>query len=253
MHLLEKLLQGRSRLGAEVRGMSWWAIIGWVTGILQFIYLFVPITLHWRAHVKGLQASVDVRVHMFPFTIHREVDIAHNVGSALEHMLKRWMEKGEPVKVPVQKTVEKLPVRTLLHAVKRPLRWLGRRVRCRKLLIAHEVGGSDAMETALVAGASWSVMGTIVGNISRFVRMDADAPLLQVVPNYGGRAWRLETHCILRVASGYATIAGVWLLFRVLANREIRTWALHSWRRKGVEGSGRASDPGPDEDGHGEP
>lgn len=212
-----------------------------------------PVQVTVQFHQKGLAASVDVQVNLLVATVHKAVDMSHNVAMALEHMLKRWRSTGEPVKIPLQKTIRRMPRMKIFRAVIRPTKWLGRRTRCVRFLLAHEVGGTDAMESAMLAGWSWSVMGTVLGIFSRFVRMDPGAPRLQVVPNYAALAWRVETDCILRMRLGHAIFAGVWLLARVLGKKEIRTWALHSWRRKGVEGSGRTSDPGPDEDGHGEP
>jgi hypothetical protein len=215
--------------------------------------LLSPVQVTVQYHQQGLKASVEVQVKLLVVTLRKAVDVSHQVAMALEHMLKRWRATGEPVKIPLQKTIRRAPRQKIFRAVLKPMKWLGRRTRCVRFLLAHEVGGSDAMESAMLAGASWSVMGTVLGIFSRFVRMDPGAPRLQVVPNYAAHAWRVETDCILRMRAGHAMFAGVWLLVRVLGNKEIRTWALHSWRRKGVEGSGRTSDPGPDEDGHGEP
>jgi hypothetical protein len=220
---------------------------------LAIILGWLPLQLHLHLRQDALQADVDLRIKLFFIKVKRQVSITDRVQMALEHIIKRWRATGEPVKVPLQKTIRRMPRSKIMRTVRRPLRYLGRRTRCTRLAIAAEIGGADAMESAMLAGASWAVVGTALGIFSGMVRLDPGIPRVTIVPNYGGPAFRLDTDCILRLRLGHAIVAGVWLLRRALREKELVAWARDSWRRKGVEGSGRASDSGPDEDGHGEP
>lgn len=228
-----------------------WVVLIGVIWVICMWFLPVQVHVHFRQH--ALAAQVEVRIRVVLFTLHRRINISDKVAMALEHLWKRWRAKGEPVKVPLQKTIRRVPRKRIQRAVQAPLRWLGARVRCKRLAIEAEVGGLDAMESALLAGAGWAIVGAVLGIFSRMVQVDPSVPQVAIVPNYGGPVWRLESDCILRYRVGHAMVAGVWLLYRVARDREVVAWARDSWRRKGVEGSGRASDPGLDEDGHGEP
>jgi hypothetical protein len=236
--------------GAEV-----WTVLVVLVAVLAIAIplSFLPLQLQICLRQNALQADVQVQFRLPLVKVARTVSITEKVVMVLDHLLTRWRATGEPVKVPLQKTIRRWPRKKWLRAIRRPLRYLGRRTRCTRLTIAAQVGGADAMESAMLTGFSWAVVGTGLGVFSRMVRLDPATPRVSIVPNYGGPAWRLESDCILRLRLGHAIVAGVWLLRRVLRDKELIAWARDSWRRKGVEGSGRTSDPGPHEDGHGEP
>lgn len=229
----------------------WWALGALLVAIALW---FTPVRLHISFHQKGWQADLLVELLMPLIKLGRAVDISANVQLALEHMVTRWFATGEPVKVPLQKTVRRLPRRKLLGALGRPIRYLARRSRCQRMVIHGEVGGLDAMESALLAGASWTAIGTALGLSSRWVPMTPAEPVVTIRPNFGGPAWRFSADCIVRFRLGHAMVAGFWILRRVLREKEIVAWARDSWRRKGVEsGDERASDSGADEDRDGKP
>lgn len=228
-----------------------WMLLG-VVALLTVLW-FWPVRVAIGIHQAGWQAELEVQLHAFPLKRRLELNISEKLALAMEHVLKRWRAKGEPVKVPLQKTIRLVPRRSLVRMAAGPLSYLGRRTRCTRLSIAAQVGSSDAMEAALLTGAVWAVAGSVVGQFSKVVRLGDTRPAVQVVPDYSGPAWRLETDCILGLRLGHAIVAAVWLLRRVLRDKEVVAWARDGWRRKGVKGSGRTSDPGANEDGHGEP
>lgn len=219
---------------------------------VALILWFVPLKLRISFHQRSLDARVQLQVQAPLVKLRREVHVSEKIEMALEHMLKRWRAKGEPVKVPLQTTIRRLPRKKLLRVVGRPLRYLMRRMRCTRLDARAEVGAWDAMESALLAGAVWSVSGVGIGLFSRRVQLDPAVPRITVIPSFRGPAWRVQTDCILHFRLGHAIVAGLWLVRRALREKELVAWARDSWRRKGVDSSGGSSDPGPDEDGHGE-
>jgi len=214
----------------------------------------LPIRVHLAIRQEGWQASAVVEAKLLVIRlIRKEIDISANVEIAMEHMWKRWQAKGEPVKPDLLETVSKAPRRRLVRALLPALRLLGRSTRCSRLHIRAEVGGSDAMESALLAGALWSSGGMLLGFISRIVRVMPTAPRLTVVPNYERAFWRMEVDCILALRLGNAITAIVRLLRQVVTREKLLAWVRDSLRRKGDQTSGRTPDSRPHEDGHGEP
>jgi hypothetical protein len=230
-----------------------WGVLLLLLALGALLVWFIPLQLTVQVRQHALQATVWVQVKVLLVKLSKGVNISENVRMALEHMWLRWLDKGEPVKVPLQKTVQRFPRQKWMRVLRRPLRYLGRRTRCSHLRLWTEVGSSDAMETALLSGVCWAVIGVGLGYFSRIVRLEPNVPQVQVVPNFRAPSWRLQADCILRLRLGHAIVAGIWLLRRAWREKELIAWARDSWRRKGAEGSGRASDSGADEDGNGEP
>lgn len=214
---------------------------------------FLPVQVQVRFWQDGWQATAAVEVQALLLKFGRDIHISELVNTAIEHALKRWFDKGEPLKVPLQKTVRRAPRGKILRAVRVPLRYLGRRTRCRRLMVRAVVGGGDAMESALLAGGMWAVVGALLGRFTRWVRIEPQTPSVEVKPDFRQAAWRVETDCILRLQFGHAIVAVIWILRRVLSEKEVVAWARDAWRRKGVNAGDRgASDSRPDENGHGE-
>lgn len=223
-----------------------------LAGVLIW-FLPVEIRVEFRQMAWQADLRVEVKAPLVKVKTGRSVNISDKVLMALVHILRRWRSTGEPVKIPLQKTIRRWPRKKILRVVGRPILYLSRRMRCKKLVFGAVVGGFDAMESALLAGAIWSAVGNGIGLLSQRMQMERRTPMVNVVPSFGGPAWRVQSDCIVRFRLGHAIVAGIWLLRRALREKELVAWARDSWRRKGVEGSGRASDSRPDEDGHGEP
>jgi|GEM_PF-1970105 len=233
--------------------MEGWGWIALAVVVASFLFLwFAPVQVAVRFHQQSYDANLAVEVSAPLLRRQFSLNVSDTIAMALEHMWKRWQATGEPVKIPLQKSIRRLPRRKLIRALALPMSFLAKRARCTRLVLGVDVGGYDAMESALLAGLFWSVLGWGVGLFSRKIRM-ARAPVVQVVPNYGEPAWRAHADCILRLRLGHAIVAGVWIIRRILSERELLLWARDSLRRKGVEDDGRPSDSRPDEDGHGEP
>lgn len=246
---------GKTHRCRKSSGAGVWRLLVILAVLAIALTLFLlPVRAHVTFRQHGWQAEFHARVTIGAMVnMGRKVEISSLVETAYEHIMKRWAATGEPVKVPLQKTVRRFPLGQVSRAVRRPMRYFRRRIRFKQLDVHVEVGGSDAMQSALLSGVSWSLIGTVLSQLSRFVRLDPAVPRVQVVPDFAGPACRVEVNCIVGYRLGNAIFAGVWLLWRAIRDREIRAWARDSWRRKGVEGGGRASDSGLDEDGHGEP
>ncbi|MFZ5817445.1 MAG: DUF2953 domain-containing protein [Bacillota bacterium] len=230
-----------------------WVIAGLLLGLLTLGALLLPVRLALALRQSGWQVNLHLQVRYGFLRLERAVDVTENVAMALEHLWKRWRTTGEPVKPDLQETVRRAPSRRLVRAALPALRPLGRATRCHRLHLRMEVGGGDAMESALLAGALWGSAGMLVGLVSRTVRLSETAAAVAVVPNFRQPIWRIEADCILTVRLGKAIMAIVGLLRRAASRKEVIAWVRDSLQRKGDQSSGRPSDSGPDEDGYGKP
>lgn len=219
--------------------------------LLALALWFTPVQVRARFHQEAGEARIQVQVRAPAVNLVGNLNITEKVAMVLEHLGKRWRATGEPVEAPLQKTIRRLPWRKILRALRGPVRYLARRTQCRHLEMRAEVGGADAMESALLAGASWAVVGVGLGWFSRQVRLAPAVPRLVILPNYSTLMLRIEADCILEVRLGHAIVTGVWVLRRVFREKELLAWARDSWRRKGEVGNERTSDSGTDEDRHG--
>lgn len=231
--------------------MGWIIAGGLALGLL--LLMLLPVRVSLSLNQLGLQAHLDIEVRFAIFKLKKTIDISANVAIALEHMWKRWREKGEPVEADLQETVSKAPRKKLIRAALPALRRLGRATRCHQLRLRVEVGGWDAMDSALMAGMLWGGAGMLVGTASRWVRVPSDVVAVAVVPNFQKPFWRVDLDCILAVRLGKAVMAIIWLLRQELSRKEVIAWVRDSLRRKGDQPSVRAPHSGPDEDGHGKP
>lgn len=230
-----------------------WIIAGSLIALALLLLMLLPVRLSLAFRQLGWQANVTIEVRYGFLRFARPVDLTAKVAMAVEHMWKRWRAKGEPVQPDLQETVSRAPRKKLIRAALPALRRLGQATRCRQMRLRVEVGGSDAMDSALLAGAIWTGAGMLVGLLSRGVRLPKEAIAVAVVPNFQRSVWVAEADCILTVRLGKAIMAIVWLLRQELSRKEVIAWVRDSLRRKGDQTSGRTPDPRPDEDSHGKP
>jgi hypothetical protein len=227
----------------------WWVALP----IVATIWLLSPVRVQLSFKAFGWHVNVAVQIKTILFTIRREFDVSARIAGALIDMIEQWRQAGEPVNIPLQKSMNRAPYRQMLQAISRPVRFLRRRLLCERLSIRGEIGGSDAMQTALLCGASWSFAGMAVSQMSRKIRLSQKGLRVQILPRFDRKAWRYDVECILRFRAGHSMVTLVWIAWRLLREPEFRLWARDSWRRKGAVSSGRAPDTRPNEDGHGEP
>jgi hypothetical protein len=247
--------------------------------LLALFLLFLPIQIAVQTRQHGLEATVWVQLKLPLLKFSKAVNITDKVRKALQKALKQWRKRRSkkahaanaaspaqgplaerpvaghpqppPPKPPQPKRPPPPPIRPVMQAVRPPMRYFARHIRFSQCRLRVGIGGFDAMQSALLAGALWSVVGTVLGVASTLIRLDPDVPKIAIVPNFSGPTWRLQADCIVHFRLGHAIVAGVWALGRLLREKELVRWWQESRRRKGVEGSGRKSDSGPDEDGHG--
>lgn len=219
-----------------------WIVVLLLAGVFLAALWFLPIQVRAKFNQEAWEARLQVHVKTLAVNLSGNINITKKANMMLEHMWKRWRAKGEPVKVPLQKTIRRLPRRKLMQVFRRPIRYLGRRTHVSHLEIRAEVGGDDAMESALLSGAYWAAVGTGLGMFSRLVHLEPQVPRIVVIPNYRGRLYRMQLDCILRLRLGHAIVTGVWVMRRLLKEKEVLAWVRDSLRRKGAQEHERTSD-----------
>lgn len=219
-----------------------------LAGGLLLWFTPIQLTLQFRQHAWTATIWVEVKAPLIRFA--KAINLTAMVSQAVEGALDRWRTRGEPIS---REGGRRAPHPQLMRAVRRPLRYLGRRIRWTRLAVWAEVGGFDAMQSALLVGMSYAAIGSAIGLVSQYVNLRAHRPRVHVRPNFTSPSFRVAVDCILRMRLGHLTYTGLWVLRRAVADRQLRAWVRESWRRKGVAGGGRTSDPRVDEDRHGEP
>lgn len=99
-----------------------------------------------------------------------------------------------------------------------------RHIQCDKLEWNTRVGSSDAAVAAFVAGIIWAIKSSLVGWSTAFIRF-RDPPQFSVSPIYHRDHFSTAGECILKIRLGYAIIAALLLLVRILRVKGgMRTW-----------------------------
>lgn len=232
--------------------------MGWIVAVVLiclvlFGLLLLPVRVALALRQRGWRVELAIDLRYAFIRWRRRIDVSDKVAMALEHMWKRWRAKGEPVQRDLQESVDHLPRRKLLRLIRPALRMLGRATECSRLHLTAEVGGYDAMESALLAGLLWSGGGMLVGAVDRWVRLVPTGVGLTVRPNYQQPICQVDLDCILAVRLGKAMRAMIWLGRQALIRKEIVAWIRDSLRRKGDQSHGRTPDRGPNEGGNGKP
>ncbi|MEH7176502.1 DUF2953 domain-containing protein [Neobacillus vireti] len=73
------------------------------------------------------------------------------------------------------------------------------------------VGIGDAAHTGVIAGALWTIKGSIVGLISHFLSLK-NMPVLSVTPHFQLAIIQTRITCIIQFRIGYAILAGLKLI-----------------------------------------
>lgn len=84
-----------------------------------------------------------------------------------------------------------------------------------KLYWQSQVGTGEAMETGLLTGVVWSIKGSILGIISKYIILTKD-PILVVEPNFQQRVFRTNFECIISFRLGHVILTGIRIILKFL-------------------------------------
>ncbi|SFK92660.1 Protein of unknown function [Paenibacillus sp. 1_12] len=179
--------------------------------------------------VHGLYGMVKKRIAV-PFIQFKNFVEGVNVETA-------YIDKKEHQLVSVKD--EKITKRSIKESFDNALELLGNcfhfhewltatltHVRCIQFDWKTTVGVGDAPETAVATGMIWGLKSTMLGFLSRFIKLDA-RPKLQVIPQYNQTKFSTEVLVKLQISMWFILIAGIRLLARILKVKG----GLKTWRR----------------------
>ncbi len=97
-------------------------------------------------------------------------------------------------------------------------------IHCTSISWKTRVGVGDAAETAISAGIVWAIKTSLLGYLLKSVQLEAQ-PEIAVQPMYAHSHFSSALTCTLKFQLGYAVIAGLMLLIRILKVKGgIKTW-----------------------------
>lgn len=86
-----------------------------------------------------------------------------------------------------------------------------KKVTVKKLEWHTVIGGGDAVSTAVLAGAVWSMKGGMIGLLGSYMRL-AKMPVVTVTPNFQQFTSQIQLQCIFQIRIGNAIWAGIKLV-----------------------------------------
>ncbi|UUZ79502.1 DUF2953 domain-containing protein [Paenibacillus sp. P26] len=98
------------------------------------------------------------------------------------------------------------------------------KIRCTSVVWKTSIGIGDAPETAFVVGLLWSLKSSSLSYVFRRIRLDTQ-PRLQVMPAFNELQFTTEVQCRFEIRVGYALLAGIRLLLRIMKVKDgLRVW-----------------------------
>jgi len=183
---------------------------------------------HMEFHVRWLYGMVRRSIEI------PELSFAGRQGLAVKE--KRINERNMNVTEEKQFKVDKDLVMSgyekfmmLLRHTLSLSKWLKEtfsKVRCYELNWHTQIGAGDAVETATLTGMAWSLKGSIIGYMSKHIRLKVQ-PKLDITPLYNEKLFTTRLNGILKLRTSYALMAVILLVIRLLRARG----GLEAWKR----------------------
>ncbi len=82
-------------------------------------------------------------------------------------------------------------------------------IHCKYLNWRVEIGYKDACQTAIVAGAFWSMFGFALSYLHKQVTMEVQAPTLVVAPQFNNEGFFCHFQCIFQLRIGHIILVGM--------------------------------------------
>jgi hypothetical protein len=88
------------------------------------------------------------------------------------------------------------------------------RFRCTELRWDTRFGVGDAPVTAVLTGAIWGVLATLLGFVFQYIKLDT-RPDISVTPLFNRKQFHTEANVVIQIRAGAAMLAGIRFWFRV--------------------------------------
>jgi len=100
----------------------------------------------------------------------------------------------------------------LLRYLKRVKRQFYRGIHCKGINWRIEIGYQDASQTAIAAGAFWTMFSFALTHLYQQVTVEVPAPALVVVPQFKKEGFLCDLQCIFQLRIGHIIFGGINLL-----------------------------------------
>ena len=105
-----------------------------------------------------------------------------------------------------------LRVPRLLRSLNRLKRQFYRGIHCKSIKWRIEIGYKDASQTAIAAGAFWTMLGFALSRLHQQVTVEVPCPALVVVPQFKKEGFLCDIRCIFHLRIGHIIFVGLNVL-----------------------------------------
>jgi len=105
-----------------------------------------------------------------------------------------------------------LNVPRLLRYIKRVKKQFYRGIHCKSINWRIEIGYQDASQTAIAAGAFWTMFGFALARLYQQVTVEAPCPALVVIPQFKKEGFLCDLRCIFQLRIGHIIFIGINVL-----------------------------------------
>lgn len=215
----------------------------------------LPLQLALRLYLDGLDASGELVLRIGPVRRAFPLGKAPSLAARRAQRSVARRSRAAAGAPGASAALRSLSPGAVMRLVLPAWRYLRRRIWCRQLRADAVIGGFDAAQTAILYGGAWALWGSVLAGVASVIRLSPRAAAFAPVPDYSQPALRVKIECILTLRVGHVMAASSLLLVSALRQRRWRSLLrlARLTRGKGVGRGVRASDSGPDENGHGKP
>jgi hypothetical protein len=223
--------------GEEYGSMAWLWIAAFAAVTVVVLASSVRVRIHVIREVENDHMSFQitalfglvrykVEIPYINFTGLRELDFK----SERSNLTATDLVAKDRTKISLEKIIDRFQkLNILIHHVVGFDEWLTgtlSHIRCTELQWNTRIGIGDAADTAVSVGVLWGLKTNLLGFLFKYLTLDAETkPKLSVDPQFNRTHFSTMMMCIVRVRLGYAILAGLLFLVRIMRMKGgTKTW-----------------------------
>ncbi|QGG49407.1 DUF2953 domain-containing protein [Heliorestis convoluta] len=189
-------------------------LVGTLLLSLGVLLFQLPLTLQITYDKKGAKNRVDVNLLLF----NRAIPLVKNPFTSKIEKNKKGLPSMK-AEAPQEKHHEKEMMQmfgTLQRAIPKTRQYLSylrrnaKKLQIRKLHWGSHVGGTDALETAMLSGFLWTLKMSLLGRFFYLLDRKDEKPRVFVNPWYQGKRFDMHIDCIVTLRPGHIIFTGLW-------------------------------------------